>query len=59
MALGIGVGVGISHSPSGSPGEYVTIPVVLVDADGEVFTDAEGVVLTHGTKRVRLTEDPE
>ncbi len=59
MALGIGVGVGLNHSPSGSPGEYVTVPVVLTDADGEIFTDSEGVVLTHGIKRVRLTEVPE
>ena len=39
---------------------YATVPIVLTDPEGVVFTDENGVVLTHGTKRVRLIpEEPQ
>jgi hypothetical protein len=40
-------------------GEYVRVPIVLTAPDGAVFTDADGVVLTYGTKRVRPIEESE
>lgn len=44
--------------PSAGSG-YITVPVALTDADGVIFTDAAGVVLTYGTARVRPIAEPE
>ena len=40
-------------------GEYARVPIALTAPDGTVFVNADGVVLTYGTKRIRLTEEPE
>ncbi len=42
---------------AGVPG--VLVPIALTAPDGTIFTDENGVVLTHGTRRVRPIEESE
>jgi hypothetical protein len=45
----------LAGGAAGSSGDFVFSPYVLTDPDtGEVFTDADGTVLTYGTARIRV-----